>query len=69
MTDPDAPAGISQVLHWLVVNIPGCDVSKGDEHVEFIGSGPPEGTGKLSLRILIAISVIHTGNVYSLNTI
>ncbi|XP_055303784.1 protein D2-like isoform X2 [Sitodiplosis mosellana] len=31
--------------HWLVVNIPGNDVQKGDEVIGFIGSGPPKGTG------------------------
>lgn len=49
MTDPDAPSradpNFREVRHWLVVNIPGTDVTKGDTIVEFIGSGPPEGTG------------------------
>lgn len=29
--------------HWLVVNIPGNDISKGDTLSEYIGAGPPKG--------------------------
>lgn len=49
MTDPDAPSRqnpkVREFLHWLVVNVPGCDLVKGDTIAEFVGSGPPEGTG------------------------
>uniref|UniRef100_A0AC35TVD0 COesterase domain-containing protein n=1 Tax=Rhabditophanes sp. KR3021 TaxID=114890 RepID=A0AC35TVD0_9BILA len=49
MTDPDAPSRKTHEYrewhHWLVVNIPGEDVSKGDVLSEFISSGPPPGTG------------------------
>ncbi|XP_063699890.1 protein D3-like [Culicoides brevitarsis] len=49
MTDPDAPsranATFREVRHWLVVNIPQNDVKDGDHLFEFIGSGPPQGTG------------------------
>ncbi|EDO34139.1 predicted protein, partial [Nematostella vectensis] len=49
MTDPDAPRRSDPKFrewhHWLVVNIPGCDVSKGMTAAEYIGSGPPKGTG------------------------
>jgi phosphatidylethanolamine-binding protein (PEBP) family uncharacterized protein len=31
--------------HWVVVNIPGSDVSKGDVLSTYIGAGPPKGTG------------------------
>jgi len=34
-----------EVEHWLVVNIPGNQVEKGDTLAEFISSGPPQGTG------------------------
>lgn len=35
-----------EILHWLVVNIPGKKVlEKGVEHVGYIGSGPPQGSG------------------------
>ncbi|XP_071492803.1 protein D3-like [Diadema antillarum] len=49
MVDPDAPCrtdrSVGEVIHWLVLNIPGCDVSKGQVHAEHIGSGPREGSG------------------------
>lgn len=32
--------------HWLVANIPGNNVEKGDVLSEYIGAGPPEKTGK-----------------------
>lgn len=31
--------------HWLVGNIPGGDISKGEVLSDYVGSGPPEGTG------------------------
>jgi hypothetical protein len=51
MTDPDnvpveqRDTPNSQWHHWLVGNIPGADIQKGDILSEYIGSGPPEGTG------------------------
>lgn len=49
MTDPDAPSRQTPVFrewrHWLIVNIPGNDVKKGEVLSEYIGAGPPEGTG------------------------
>jgi len=49
MTDPDAPSRkepkFREWHHWLVVNIPGNDISKGDALSMYVGSGPPEGTG------------------------
>lgn len=49
MVDPDAPSRAEpkyrEVLHYLLANIPGNDVSKGDTLAEYIGSGPPKGTG------------------------
>ncbi|KAJ1373582.1 hypothetical protein KIN20_036024 [Parelaphostrongylus tenuis] len=48
-TDPDAPsrkeATYREWHHWLIVNVPGNDISKGDVLAEYIGSGPPKGTG------------------------
>jgi len=50
--DPDAPSRADpkwgEWRHWLVVNIPGCDVSKGEALSVYIGSGPPQGTGQVS---------------------
>lgn len=48
MVDPDAPSRAKpmfEVRHWLVMNVPGDEVEKGETISEFIGSGPPEGTG------------------------
>ncbi|XP_021949989.1 protein D3 isoform X1 [Folsomia candida] len=49
MTDPDAPSRkdpkFREWHHWLVGNIPGKDISKGEVLSEYVGSGPPEGTG------------------------
>ena len=49
MTDPDAPSRADPKLrewqHWLVGNIPGTDISKGEVLSAYVGSGPPEGTG------------------------
>lgn len=49
MVDPDAPSRetptLREVLHWLVINIPGNKVSDGQTVAEYIGSGPPEGSG------------------------
>nr|XP_033321270.1 phosphatidylethanolamine-binding protein homolog F40A3.3-like isoform X2 [Megalopta genalis]XP_033321277.1 phosphatidylethanolamine-binding protein homolog F40A3.3-like isoform X2 [Megalopta genalis] len=49
MTDPDAPSRkdpkFREWHHWLVGNIPGADVSKGEVLSEYVGSGPPKGTG------------------------
>ncbi|KAF6217238.1 hypothetical protein GE061_001592 [Apolygus lucorum] len=49
MTDPDAPSRhepkFREWQHWLVGNIPGSDVSKGEVLSEYVGSGPPKGTG------------------------
>jgi len=48
-TDPDAPSRANPKYrewhHWLVVNIPGNDVAKGLTLSEYVGSGPPKGTG------------------------
>ncbi|XP_063914386.1 protein D2-like [Zophobas morio] len=49
MTDPDAPSRQKHPMrewnHWLVGNIPGSDVSKGEVLTEYVGSGPPKDTG------------------------
>jgi len=50
MIDPDMPARSTpiaektQVLHWLIVNIPGAGVG-GRNLAPYIGSGPPPSTG------------------------
>ncbi|KAL5285482.1 PEBP1.2 family protein [Megaselia abdita] len=49
MTDPDAPSRAEPKFrewhHWLVGNIPGNNVSKGDVLSAYVGAGPPKGTG------------------------
>lgn len=49
MTDPDAPSRANPVRrefrHWLVGNIPGDKVDEGETLTEYVGSGPPKGTG------------------------
>uniref|UniRef100_A0A7E4W1A0 Phosphatidylethanolamine-binding protein n=1 Tax=Panagrellus redivivus TaxID=6233 RepID=A0A7E4W1A0_PANRE len=48
-TDPDAPSRADPIYrewhHWLVVNIPGNNISQGQVLSEYIGSGPPPKTG------------------------
>lgn len=48
-TDPDAPSRKNPIFgefhHWIVVNIPGNDVKSGDTLYEYVGAGPPKGTG------------------------
>lgn len=47
MTDPDAPSRENPTYrewhHWLVGNIPGKDVAKGEILSAYVGSGPPPG--------------------------
>ncbi|RZF45193.1 hypothetical protein LSTR_LSTR009964 [Laodelphax striatellus] len=49
MSDPDAPSRkdprFREWQHWLIVNIPGNDISKGESLTDYIGPGPPKGTG------------------------
>lgn len=48
MTDPDAPSRkeptVREWHHWLVGNIPGDNLSKGEVLTEYVGSGAPKGT-------------------------
>ena len=57
LTDPDAPSRadpkFGEFLHWLVVNIPGADLSSGEVLAEYVGSGPPSGTGLHRYVILL----------------
>lgn len=49
MIDPDAPSRqnpkFREFRHWLVMNIPGTSINKGDEVIGYISSGPPKNTG------------------------
>jgi len=48
-TDPDAPSRkdpkFREWHHWLVVNIPGTNIKSGETLSQYVGSGPPQGTG------------------------
>lgn len=50
LVDPDAPSRdepiFGQWVHWLVVNVPGRDIARGDTLVEYIGAAPPAGSGR-----------------------
>jgi len=49
MMDPDAPSRsdpqMREFRHWVVVNIPGDNVSKGEVLTPYMGPAPPKGTG------------------------
>ncbi|EDX11860.1 protein D2 [Drosophila simulans] len=49
MTDPDAPSRAQpkfrEFKHWILANIAGNDLASGEPIAEYIGSGPPQGTG------------------------
>ncbi|XP_075144496.1 protein D3-like [Haematobia irritans] len=49
MTDPDAPScktpSFREYQHWLVVNIRGSAIDRGDILTAYVGSAPPQGTG------------------------
>ncbi|XP_026489059.2 protein D3-like [Vanessa tameamea] len=49
MTDPDAPSrnepSLREWHHWLVGNIPGNNLASGETLSQYVGSGPPKGTG------------------------
>ncbi len=50
LLDPDAPSRkdpkFREWHHWLVVNIPGTEIGKGEVLAEYVGSGPPPDTGE-----------------------
>lgn len=45
MTDPDAPKSKAEVLHWMAINVKDGNSETGQNHAEYFGSGPPQGTG------------------------
>lgn len=49
ITDPDAPRStdrtLGEIIHFMVVNIPGTDIHLGETYFEYLGAGTPEGTG------------------------
>ncbi|XP_033211840.1 protein D2-like [Belonocnema kinseyi] len=57
MIDPDAPTRKAPIMrewqHWIVINIPGDDVSKGETLADYVGAGPPQGSGLHRYVILV----------------
>lgn len=57
MVGPDAPTRENPMyrswLHWLVVNVPGMDVAKGQVLAEYFGPIPPNGSGLLRYVLLV----------------
>lgn len=57
MVDPDAPSRENPKFrewhHWLVGNIQGGDMKKSEVLSDYIGSGPPKGTGLHRYVILV----------------
>jgi len=49
MNDPDAPSRDNpksrEWQHWCVVNVPGSNVEAGEVLTEYVGAGPPKGSG------------------------
>ena len=47
--DLDAPSRAepiyAQVLHWLIVNIPGSEIESGEIKFEYLSTGPPKDSG------------------------
>ncbi|CAL8143637.1 unnamed protein product [Orchesella dallaii] len=57
MTDPDVPLRLYPIYrefhHWLVGNIPGAEISMGEILTDYVGAGPPKGTGLHRYILLI----------------
>ena len=57
MLDPDAPSRDKptkrEIKHWLVINIPGNDVTKGDTLAVYRGPSPSKGSGQHRYVFLI----------------
>ncbi|GAB0097632.1 hypothetical protein DMENIID0001_132940 [Sergentomyia squamirostris] len=60
MTDPDA-GEVSEVKHWIVGNIPGNSVWRGETIAEYVGSAPPFGTGRH--RYIFLVFEQHFGRI------
>ncbi|XP_058797971.1 protein D3-like [Phymastichus coffea] len=57
MTDPDAPSRqnptVREFLHWLVVNVPGSDLSRGETLAAYVSSAPPKDTSLHRYTLLV----------------
>ncbi|XP_054157801.1 protein D1-like [Oppia nitens] len=45
MLDPDVAEDIRAIKHWLIVNVPDNDLSKGELLAPYVGSRPPQDSG------------------------
>jgi len=65
MTDPDAPSRktpqFREWYHWGVVNIRGGDVSSGETVAEYVGAGPPKGTGNKVQFFVLSSRLANVG--------
>jgi phosphatidylethanolamine-binding protein len=56
--DPDAPSRADPKFrewhHWLVGNVPETKISEGETLSEYVGSGPPQGTGNFILAFMFS---------------
>lgn len=74
VSDPDAPSRQAPAdrewLHWLVTNIPGDQIGKGNTVYEYISSGPGLGSGLHRYIFLVYLqSDVHTfDEPYKTNT-
>ncbi|CAK8678915.1 protein D2-like [Clavelina lepadiformis] len=63
MMDPDAPSRqdpkYREWYHWGVLNIPGTKINEGQIIADYIGAGPPKGTGLHRYVILIYEQQTH----------
>lgn len=73
MVDPDAPSRADpkfrEVKHWLVGNINGSDMNTGDVIADYVGSGPPKGTGLHRYYYLNILKKVNYSNTISNNLI
>ncbi|XP_065356006.1 putative odorant-binding protein A5 [Calliphora vicina] len=57
MSCPDAPYAATptwkEFVHWLVVNVPGKDIEKGDEYCAYVGPLPPKTAGMMRFVFLV----------------
>ena len=66
--DPDAPSRADPKFrewqHWLVVNVPGTDVAKGDTLAAYVGSGPGKDSGEMDFDTYVCLHVNPCLHVY-----
>ena len=73
--DPDAPSRkdpkFREWHHWLVANIPGNDIQSGEVLSEYVGSGPPKGSGSngnFQQKLILYSDLLSLGAVHKVRT-